>query len=333
MNVCLSARAFAQRRHRPEALHSSVYSLMKAKDLSTRLLLVAATMLGFAGSSLAANIYAFGGKDIAVPSAVPSGATLSRYTFSPAEVCGQNQCDISLVNLHNKGSIWESNVTGPDLETTVPGVSVRLFLDGKPVTSRFTGTFSRTAELQLFRNGASIASGEFSSGSFDSYYLISYKTGMISSGTSSIRLAGKVTAIDATCQVPDQNVKLPPVSSGQLRGIGATAGDTPFNLSVTGCPRGFNRVGYTLVPAGGAVAEGSGTLPLLPESTATGASIRLVDASGTPPKFGASLPVTAYSKDTGGSYQIPMRASYVQTAGKVTGGSVHAAIVVLLDYQ
>ncbi|EGD05606.1 hypothetical protein B1M_05631 [Burkholderia sp. TJI49] len=290
-------------------------------------------MLGFAGSSTAANIYAFGGRDLAVPSAVPSGATLSRYTFSPAEVCGQSQCEISLVFLYNKGSIWESNVAGPDMETNVPGVSVRLFFDGKPVTSNFTGTFSRIAELQLFRNGGPIASGAFSSGSFDSYYIISYKTGMISSRDSSIRLSGKVTAIDGTCEVPDQNVKLPPVSSGQLHGIGATAADTPFNLSVTGCPRGFNRVGYTILPAGGSVPDGSGTLPLLPESTATGASIRVVDASGTPPKFGASLPVTAYSKDTGGSYQIPMRASYVQTAGKVTGGSVHAAIVVLLDYQ
>lgn len=305
---------------------------MKAKDLFTRLLLVATTMLGFAGPSLAANIYAFGGKDIAVPSAVPSGATLSRYTFSPAEVCGQSKCEILLVYLYNKGSPG-AGVAGPDLETTVPGVSVRLFLDGKPVNSRFSGTFSRTAELQLFRNGAAIASGEFSSGAFDSYYILSYKTGIISSSTSSIRLTGKVTAINATCEVPDQNVKLPPISSGQLRGIGATAADTPFNLAVNKCPPGFNRVGYTILPAGGSVAEGSGTLPLLPDSAATGASIRVVDASGTPPKFGVSLPVTAYNKDTGGSYQIPMRASYVQTAGKVTGGSVHAAIVLVLDYQ
>ncbi|KVG68301.1 fimbrial protein [Burkholderia pseudomultivorans] len=306
---------------------------MKAKDLSTRLLLVAATMFGFAGSSTAANIYAFGGKDIAVPSAVPPGTTLSRYTFSPNELCGDNLCEISVVGLYNKGSVWGVGFDGPDLETNVPGVSVRLFLDGRPVTSRFTGTFSRIGELQLFRDSGLISGGDFSSGSFNSYYIISYKTGLISSRDSSIRLTGKVTAISATCEVPDQNVKLPPVTSGQLHGIGATAGDTPFNLAVTGCPRGFNRVGYTLLPAGGSVPDGSGTLPLLPESSATGASIHVVDASGMPPKFGASLPVTAYSKDAGGSYQIPMRASYVQTAGKVTGGSVRAAIVVLLDYQ
>ncbi|EMR8319861.1 putative fimbrial protein [Pseudomonas aeruginosa] len=52
-----------------------------------------------------------------------------------------------------------------------------------------------------------------------------------------------------------------------------------------------------------------------------------------PLRMGLSLPVTAYDKNTGGAYWIPMKASYVQTAEKITPGSVLAAMVILLDYQ
>ncbi|MFS7109960.1 hypothetical protein ABMZ43_28855, partial [Pseudomonas aeruginosa] len=66
---------------------------------------------------------------------------------------------------------------------------------------------------------------------------------------------------------------------------------------------------------------------------ATGVSIRVTDEAGVPLRMGLSLPVTAYDKNTGGAYWIPMKASYVQTAEKITPGSVLAAMVILLDYQ
>ena len=81
------------------------------------------------------------------------------------------------------------------------------------------------------------------------------------------------------------------------------------------------------------MAGGSGVLPRLAGSTATGVSIRVTDEAGVPLRMGLSLPVTAYDKNTGGAYWIPMKASYVQTAEKITPGSVLAAMVILLDYQ
>ncbi|HGN2386794.1 TPA: fimbrial protein [Pseudomonas aeruginosa] len=149
----------------------------------------------------------------------------------------------------------------------------------------------------------------------------------------SIRLTGSVTTINATCQVADQTVKLQSIAAARLNGVGTYAAVTPFNLVVAGCPRGYNRVGYSLQAVGGAVAEGSGVLPRLAGSTATGVSIRVTDEAGVPLRMGLSLPVSAYDKNTGGAYWIPMKASYVQTAEKITPGSVLAAMVILLDYQ
>ncbi|WP_410967884.1 hypothetical protein, partial [Salmonella sp. SAL04281] len=63
---------------------------------------------------------------------------------------------------------------------------------------------------------------------------------------------------------------------------------------------GYNRVGYSLQAVGGAVAEGSGVLPRLAGSTATGVSIRVTDEAGVPLRMGLSLPVTAYDKNTAG---------------------------------
>ncbi len=191
-----------------------------------RTLLIAAVLFVPAGTSMAANLYAFGGRDIAVPSILPEGNVTSRYTFTPMQLCGKPSCDLIGVALYNKGSVWDP-VDGPDLNTNVPGLSVRLLLDGIPASSRFKGTFSQIAEVQLFRNSTPLSDGQFASGAFNSYFLITYKDGLVASGTSSVRLTGSVTTINATCQVADQTVKLQPIASAQLNGVGTYAARYP----------------------------------------------------------------------------------------------------------
>lgn len=298
-----------------------------------RRLLTAAMMAGLSSPGIAAeSIHAFG-RNIATPSSVQPDALLSLYKFTPTQLCGKAHCEITVAALYNKGSVFGGGASGPELETDVPGVSLRLLLDGTPVSSRYSGTFSDIAEIQLFRNSGRIASGVFASGAFNSYYILTYKNGILWTDSTSIKLRGSVTAIDGTCTTPDQNVKLPPINTAHLRGINTTAAEKPFDLAINACPRGFNRVGYTILPVGGAMAEGSGILPLLPQSTATGASIRVTDPSGTPLEPNVSVPVAEYGKDTGGSFKIPMRAAYVQTARQVTGGSVQAGMLISIDYQ
>lgn len=92
--------------------------------------------------------------------------------------------------------------------------------------------------------------GGFANGAFNSYFLITYKDGLLAFGTSSVRLTGSVTTINATCQVADQIVKLQSIAAAQLNGVGTYAAVTPFNLAVAGCLRGYYRVGYNLQAVG-----------------------------------------------------------------------------------
>ncbi len=204
---------------------------------------------------------------------------MSRYTFTPMQLCGKPSCDLIGVSLYNKGSVWDP-IDGPDLNTNVPGLSVRLLLDGIPASSRFKGTFSQIAEIQLFRNSTPLSDGQFASGAFNSYFLITYKDGLIASGTSSIRLTGSVTTINATCQVADQTVKLQSIAAARLNGVGTYAAVTPFNLVVAGCPRGYT-VSATAFKRGARWPKARAS-PRLAGSTATGVSIRVTDEAGVP---------------------------------------------------
>ncbi|AOI63785.1 hypothetical protein WS51_09625 [Burkholderia territorii] len=61
--------------------------------------------------------------------------------------------------------------------------------------------------------------------------------------------------------------------------------------------------------------------------------IFVADDKGAPVNFGQSIKVDAYDKTTGGSYAIPMEASYIQTDAAVTTGTVNGAMAVTLEYR
>ncbi|WP_334042409.1 fimbrial protein [Burkholderia ambifaria] len=304
--------------------------LMKKTIDGIRVLVILITMAAtkplYAGA-----IYAFGGGQIAVPSTVATGVIVSRYTFTPNDLCGKQTCGISSAVLYNKGNIWSGTPSGSDLETNVPGISTRLLIDGRPVDSRYSGTLSHLAEVQLFKDGRAISNGSFSSGSFNAYYILNF-AGLFA-GSASVLLSGSVRAINGTCTVPDTVVLLPPVSHARFSGVGSAAGSTAFNVTLNNCPAGFNRIGYGLHPLNGALSGFPGTLQPAPESTAAGIGIQLTDASGTAPPFDISMPLTNYNKDTGGSYVVQLRAAYLQTAASIRPGSITARMQVLLDYQ
>lgn len=305
---------------------------MKMKNALVSLVMLLATGL-YSSYAGAASIYAFGHSEMTVPAGVTTGTVFSRYTFTPNDLCGKIQCEITGAIRYNKGNIWASGVNGASLETNVPGVSVILRLDGRIVDSdRFNGSFSNVGEVQLVKNNNAIASGKFASGSFNMYFILNYKDGLFGD-SSSIYLAGSVRAIAGACKVPGAEIKLPDVSLGQFGGVGSTIGATPFVLRFNECPAGFNRVGFGLFPVHGVAATVPGTLKLAPDSTATGIGIKLTEHSGMPAQFEISQSLVEYDRSTGGSYTIPMVAAYARTETSIRAGPVKAMMVVLLDYQ
>jgi len=214
---------------------------------------------------------------------------------------------------------------------------MQVVVNGKPQASLDKSKdneiiFSTPVEVQLVKDPYVEISSSTSKSSVHSWFFtkkMTDKTEIInyfSLGDSTL------TRIDGTCSVPSQTVQLPPTIGRRLDGIGSTAGVRDFNIKVNNCPKGYNRVGYTLEPMGG-VVDTPGVLPLATDSTAKGVKIRLTDRNGVAARFGTSIKVDEYNKATGGSYMIPMQASYIQTEATITPGTVKGAISLRLDYQ
>nr|WP_277625406.1 fimbrial protein [Burkholderia stabilis] len=276
-------------------------------------------------------IIAFGGGRIAAPSNTPVGTIVARHYFTTQELCERSTCEVVDVILSPKGG-W-GNGTGPDLETSVDGLSTRLLFDGVPVTRTTRMTVQNTIEVQLFRDKRTPKNGEIRPGEFKSYFNVTYKTGILGRGTELISFSADVNFINGTCSVPDQTVNLPDVSRTSFRGVGSTAGGRPFSLRLTNCPAGYNRVGYQVIPMDGAVDNRHGWLKLRSESTASGVGVKLTDAKTDQPLLFNYSIATPYNGSAAPLVDIPLNAAYVQTAATVTSGTVRAGALVLLDYQ
>ncbi|NHV26695.1 type 1 fimbrial protein [Burkholderia sp. D-99] len=199
-----------------------------------------------------------------------------------------------------------------------------------PTTDPVLIEITQPIEVQLLGDGRPNLGGSLAGSAGNPAY---FGMALVGGGSVYINLRGQITPIDGTCSVPNQTVTIPPVNKQKFGDIGSTVGTQSFYLRVDNCPKGYNQVGYTLNPVGGVIANATGVLPPGADTTAAGVQIRIADAAGTPVTFGRSIKLDAYSKTTGGSYAIPMQASYIKTGPTVGTGTVSGAMVVLMDYQ
>ncbi|KWC20482.1 fimbrial protein [Burkholderia ubonensis] len=307
-----------------------------ARRLSAIALMVAAVAVTASPAKAETRINAFA-QQISIPKNLASGTILARYSLTPRQVCGREICRLlGVVNYAN----GNSKVKGPTVTTNVSGVLARMLLDGQAYeTNEAYGTtgaggisFTQSVEVQLLADGRPITGGTIG-GSWDTYFYLPLAG--LGNSRPAVRfiLAGTITTIDGTCSVPAQTVKLPNAQLSKFGDVGSTLGTQSFQIRVDNCPKGYNRVGYALDPRGGVIANAPGVLPLTDGSTASGVKIRLADDKGVPAVFGTSIKIDAYNKATGGSYAIPMQASYIKTDATVKPGTVNGAMTVLLDYQ
>lgn len=286
-------------------------------------------------SAWAIDVYAFG-QALSIPKNTASGTVLARHYITPMQACGQSKCTVtSLYNYPNGGG---SVGTGPTITTNVSGVSgvsTRLLINGQAYA---TGVplatlieFTQPLEVQLLGDGRTNTGGSLAgTHTANPFY---YMLEMTGGATLRIYLKGTITPIDGTCSVPAQTVTLPNASLNKFGDVGSTLGTQSFQIRINNCPKGYNRIGYMLAPRGGAIANAPGVLPLTAGSTASGVKIRVADDKGVPAAFDISTKVDAYNKGTGGSYAIPMQASYIKTEATIRPGTVNGAMTVLLDYQ
>lgn len=274
----------------------------------------------------AADVTAFG-LELSIPKNMASGTILARHYITPQQACGESKCTVQYVTAYPNGGAITSSATV--ITTNVSGISTRLLINGRAYgTSQLGVEFTQPIEVQLLSDGRTNLGGSLAGSQYNpNYYTIGMRNSLY------IYLKGTITPIDGTCSVPGQTVKLPKTMLNRLDRIGSTAGTQSFQIQINNCPKGYNRIGYTLDPVGGVIANSPGVLPLTGGSTASGIKIRVENAQGAPATMENSITVDGYNKTAGGSFAIPMQASYIRTDVTATPGTVNGAMIVLLDYR
>ncbi|MBB2928608.1 fimbrial protein [Paraburkholderia silvatlantica] len=150
-----------------------------------------------------------------------------------------------------------------------------------------------------------------------------------------ITITGSVTS--QTCTInggaPDFTVALPTVAAATLQTAGATAGRTPFTISLTGCSMSTGTV-HTFFEQGSTINASTGNLKL----NAGGASnveIQLLnggDASVIALNQPDAQQNSAPASISDGSAQLSYYAQYVAT-GAAGAGSANSSVMYTMSYQ
>ena len=144
-----------------------------------------------------------------------------------------------------------------------------------------------------------------------------------------------------SCETPNLTVNLGKHAKADFGGIGATSSETPFDFVLNNCSPGMTAVKFTFKPAAGITLVNSGTaaqhLSLKSDSTASGVGVQVLYQDGTLIPFNTanSIPLgsTDYNASTGGTFKVPMKARYIQTASTVSGGTANSAVEFTMTYE
>lgn len=189
-----------------------------------------------------------------------------------------------------------------------------------------TVTFSVTTTLEL------VATGTIANGSVLQAGTLGYWQWQ-GNGNPQIEafvLANKVTFVSSSCSVITNpiNVTLPTISTTALGSVGATAGTTPFNISLS-CTGAAGMSVSAQLDFNGTASGIQGVLT--PTSgTSSGIGVQVLDQTNTAVTFGTP---EAEGTTPVGQMNIPYSARYYQTAATITPGTLKASATFTLTYQ
>ena len=142
------------------------------------------------------------------------------------------------------------------------------------------------------------------------------------------------TAINlAACSTANVMVDLGSHKQSNFKGIGSTTPAADVNIGLSSCPAGLNAIQYQFTPLTAILDGSNGVLALSADSTATGIGVQVKDRNGSPLKFNTPYTLANYDKTTGGTYTIPLTASYYQTSSPVKPGTANSLLTFTMSYQ
>ena len=181
-------------------------------------------------------------------------------------------------------------------------------------------------------------------------------------------ISGSIQIVSRTCSTPDVSVPMGSHLTAKFTGINSTTGWTDFAIALNNCPafsgiyttsgpnwvsqsgtspsgtstssgiRVNNSLQFRIDPARVAINAANGVLALDPSGTgkapaATGVGVQVATSNGTPVPLATNRASGLTLRTTEGSYSIPLRARYLQTANKVTPGPANASATFTIIYQ
>jgi major type 1 subunit fimbrin (pilin) len=143
-----------------------------------------------------------------------------------------------------------------------------------------------------------------------------------------------VNIVVGSCMSPDVVVPMGTHSTKELTGPNTFTSSVSFNVSLNNCPAGINTIQYRIDPTTAVAVAAQSVVALDASSGATGIGVQLLNSAGS-----AAFPLSAfqtfsgYNSATGGSYTIPFKARYYQTASVIVAGTANTSMTVTLNYQ
>jgi type 1 fimbria pilin len=210
----------------------------------------------------------------------------------------------------------------------------------------FSGAVTATYTAQLIKTKTTAGTGTISQNNLIPYwwYISGGSVNSTSQNLGANLVLPAIIITNPTCTVTggnNQTVTLPTVETSQLSASGKTAGVTPFNIEITGCPNGFTVASNIF--SGGTVDNNTGNLT---NKTTTGnggaknVEVQLLNGPGSS-RTGAlnlSRTNTAANQNSGtfpvnnNAVTLNYFAQYYAT-GVATAGLVNATINYTITYQ
>jgi major type 1 subunit fimbrin (pilin) len=252
----------------------------------------------------------FSGPDLSIPRDAPNGTVL--YTSSAQTVkYSEFLCTTSerrgVVVDPSRGtqSAWSN-----EFPLGVSGLVVKFiettegkYLSGTVMSEAGEFSIGGQYRMQIIKSGDLSSSSIIKAGALGAYVF----------GTAvpmSFTLKNPINIVAASCDSPDVIVAMGDYTSSDFNYQGGTTKPVGFAIKLNGCPANLiTKVNYTIAATTPQVNASEGIVSLNASSTAKGIGLQIYDGDGKPMPLNTVQNFTAYDK-RGGSFQIPMSASY-----------------------
>ena len=251
---------------------------------------------------------------------------------------------------------------GPVYNTSVPGIGYAARFTERGLPVEFVHTFGITTNFSMptaiditFYKVGDVAPGRIRASDLPELEHLMVGDSAILLNT--WRFVGSLDIVGRTCTTPDVSVDLGDHLTTELGAVGAATKWVDVPLRLQNCPAYFgasrrdltddsgfrttqlnpNQLRYR-VDATTTIVDAARSVMTLSNAaapgTATGVGIQVADTNESPVGFGTTRASGLTLTDVdGGSYTIPLKARYMQTAANVTGGVANGQATVTFVYQ